>query len=206
MDYYTQFIQAAVGTTSHLAGLLKGWISGLASDPKTGLPLAGVVVTAQRTTGQTWSVTTADNGSYSIELPSGNYSITASLPGYAEFLSEIEIPPDQSVQLDLPLQICQPPQEVDFSFVPAEPWAGEMTTFSASVTGPLAQLVDYDWDFGDKHFASGQIVTHIYTRSQIYPVTLTATTCGGSGTARHDVLIVLAPVSIYLPLLSGNQP
>ncbi len=206
ITYFTRFIQAAVGTTAHLAGLLEGRMNGLAFDAQSGAPLAGVVVSAQRTSGQTWSAITAQDGSYSIDLPSGNYSITASLPGYGEFLaSETGVPPDQTVQLDLPLQVCLPPQNVDFSFVPAEPWAGELTTFSASVTGTLDLPVDYDWSFGDNHSASGQIVTHIYTRSQVYPVTLTATTCGGSSTARHDVPIDPAPVSLYLPLLSGNQ-
>lgn len=206
LTYFTYFIQAAVGTAAHVAGLLEGQMNGLAYDAQNGTPLSGVVVAAQRTRGLTWSTTSAEDGSYSIDLPSGSYIVTASLPGYGDFLaSELEIPPDQTARLDLPLQVCQPPQGVDFNFIPAEPWAGEMMTFSANVTGGLDLPVNYDWDFGDNHLASGQTVTHIFTRSQVYQVTLTATTCGGSGTSRHDVPIDPAPVSIYLPFLSGNQ-
>jgi hypothetical protein len=206
LAYFTHFIQAAVGTTAHLAGLLEGRMSGLAYDVQTGVPLAGVVVTAQRATGLTWSVTTAEDGSYSIDLPSGKYSLTASLTGYGDLIiDETDIPVDQTAQLDLPLQICQAPQTIDFSFSPEIPRVGDLMTFSASVSGTDGLPVDYQWSLGDNHSANGQIVTHIYTRSRVYPVMLTASTCGGSGTSIQDIQIDPAPVSIYLPLLNGNQ-
>ncbi|MBN1484914.1 MAG: PKD domain-containing protein [Chloroflexia bacterium] len=67
---------------------------------------------------------------------------------------------------------CAPLEGLDFGWSPDLPVAGEVITFSASVSG--SEPIDYDWDFGDGFTGTGALVLHSYDDSGTYTVNLKA--------------------------------
>ena len=68
------------------------------------------------------------------------------------------------------------PPVANFTWTPSVPKVGESITFDASAsTSNGGIIVKYEWDFGDGGHATGKIVTHTYTSSGTYTVTLNIT-------------------------------
>jgi hypothetical protein len=79
---------------------------------------------------------------------------------------------------------------------------GDTTTFTATITG--GTNVTYDWDFGDGHSTTGQIVEHIYEAAGTYSVTVTATNSRGSASAETLAVIETHLYDIFLPQVVKN--
>lgn len=65
-----------------------------------------------------------------------------------------------------------------FTYLPAEPKAGQLTTFDASGSSPNGgTIVSYEWDFGDGNTTatSSATITHVYADPDTYNVTLKVT-------------------------------
>jgi PKD repeat protein len=95
----------------------------------------------------------------------------------------------QTVQIDEPI-INLPPRAVISG--PASGLVGETLSFSGSGSSDSdGSIVSYAWDFGDGITGSGGItVTHSYSTTGSYTVTLTVTDNGGlTGKATHGVQI-----------------
>lgn len=76
------------------------------------------------------------------------------------------------------------------SFTPKQPIEGVPLTFTASATATDGGAVTYAWQFGDGTTGDGIPVTHVYTESGTYTVTLTVTdTTAASSTATLRVVI-----------------
>ncbi len=80
-----------------------GTISGTVTDSSTGDPIAGATVTANGI-----SVSTGTDGIYSIELPPGTYTVTASADGY-----------DDSSKTDITV-VAEETTPVDFELTPTQ--------------------------------------------------------------------------------------
>jgi len=79
------------------------------------------------------------------------------------------------------IRIEKPPF-ASFTYSPPFPKAGEAITFNATSSTPDGGIiVSYDWDFGDGNITvtENPIITHLYTSSGIYNVTLTITDSAG---------------------------
>jgi len=78
--------------------------------------------------------------------------------------------------LDVSLSPEHVPPTASFIFTPQIPRIGEVTTFDGSSSSDSdGQIVSWAWDFGDGNSAAGETVTHAYTESGEYTVTLTVT-------------------------------
>lgn len=90
--------------------------------------------------------------------------------------------------------VNQPPR-AQFSFNPEVPANGTVVSFDARTTSdPDGDNLVYTWAFGDGTLASGQQVTHSYTESGVYTVTLIVTDSGSNpdrltGTIWHDITV-----------------
>lgn len=92
---------------------------------------------------------------------------------------------------------CRPVQAPAIQWAPGRPRPHQTVTLSATVAGGDVPI-PFSWDLGDGGIAQGQVVTHTYGQAGSYTVTLSATNCGGSGSAVVRETVV---VPAYLPLI-----
>jgi len=64
------------------------------------------------------------------------------------------------------------------------------TDFSASGTTDDGSIVSYSWDFGDGNSATGENVSHTYTASEEYTLTLTVTDDAGKSATKTGTILV----------------
>ncbi len=83
------------------------------------------------------------------------------------------------------------PPSAGFSFVPANPVAGEAITFDASAsTDPGGTIYSWEWDFGDGSEGKGEMITHTYSSAGQYLVQLKVIdNRSSSGTASQTIAI-----------------
>ena len=84
--YFTNFVKASIGTYAHMNDCLipsgVGNLNGHVTSVSDGAPIEGVTMTADDGQGHIYPDTTDPNGYYTIMLPTGTYTVTASLAGY----------------------------------------------------------------------------------------------------------------------------
>lgn len=96
------------------------------------------------------------------------------------------------------------PPVANFTFVPQTPQVNTEITFNASSSyDPDGSIVNYTWDFGDGTTAEGKVVTHSYSVSGIYRVTLTVTDNNGTKTSLTKVLVI-QPILDFVPPTPQN--
>jgi len=78
MDYYTEFIKAAVGTLAHMGCLAgtEGGLAGYVTDLSSGLPIEGARMSASNRFGQEWQTFTGPDGSYILNLTRDFYTVS----------------------------------------------------------------------------------------------------------------------------------
>ena len=81
-----------------------------------------------------------------------------------------------------------------FTWTPSIPKTGDSMTFDASSSTPNGgTITEYEWNFGDGEYASGQTVTHAYTNLGIYIVTLNVTDTEGLWNTKQKQIQVVQP-------------
>ncbi len=93
---------------------------------------------------------------------------------------------------------CIPISGTDFTYAPPQPHPWQVITFTGSVEQG-SEPITYTWAFGDRGTAAGRVVTHTYTISNTYAVTLTAENACSHQTVRKAIRVIW-PYVIYLPL------
>ncbi len=84
------------------------------------------------------------------------------------------------------------PQAI-FTYLPTPPITSEDITFNATASDDLdGQIVNYSWDFGDDNITTliDPIITHIYTSTGTYNVTLTVTDNDGLTDSESKLITV----------------
>jgi len=87
-----------------------------------------------------------------------------------------------------------------FEMTPEKPAAGALVTFYAYGSYDGAGIVDYSWSFGDGTYANGWEVTHVYTATGRYTVTLTVTNIYGVQSSVSESVTVRG----HAPSISGT--
>jgi len=188
LDYFTDFIKAAVGTFSHL-GCMLGTFSGRVTDIYSGLPLSGATVEALVDGSVIQGTTTTPDGLYRMDLPLDSYTLRASQPGYIPHsIPDVTVQGALTTTLDIPLEAYVPIPSADFVFQPQPAQVGEPVVFTGTVSGGTPPI-EYTWDFGDGNLGDGQVVEHIFGLDDTYTVVMTATNGAGSITAMLDVVV-----------------
>ena len=81
-----------------IEGVATGTLTGKVTDKDTGLPIVGATVTAN-----SHQTTTNSTGGYTITLPAGNYTLTASKTGYYPNSTTVEVLVNQTTTLNFQL-------------------------------------------------------------------------------------------------------
>jgi hypothetical protein len=119
-------IQAASAQNETLAG-----ISGRITD-RTGAVIAGVTVTLRDTTGKKRQATTGTDGSFHLmQVPAGQYELTATASGFKTSLQSIELKPSELAMLQPVLDVGAASEVVE---VEAGSSAAAVQTESANVS------------------------------------------------------------------------
>ncbi len=115
---------------------------------------------------------------------------------------------NEKVEADLngdgvPDKVIAPPR-ASFTMTPKSAGVNTGITFNASSSyDPDGSIVNYTWDFGDGTTAEGKVVTHSYSVSGIYMVTLTVTDNNGTKTSLTKVLVI-QPILDFVPPTPQN--
>jgi len=110
----------------------------------------------------------------------GNYTVTLTVTdndGLKDSLSKV-------------ITVKSPPV-ASFTYSPEGPVVCEKRIFNASSSyDPDGEIVSYNWDFGDRNTAKGEMVTYAYTKDGEYTVTLTITDNDGLVNSTSKVIEV----------------
>jgi hypothetical protein len=182
LDYFAEFVRAALASLAHLGGLLVGYADGVVRDADSNQPLADAIVSVQYNTSLMLSTTSQSGGDFSLSLPPGSFTVNATAPNHVPLaVPGVEILAGLTTSLDFALETCQHLDGVTFNFAPAEPIVGQTVTLTASLTAAAPPAVIYTWDLGDgSPVVSGPELTsisHVFTpqsRDQIYQVSVSA--------------------------------
>ena len=189
LDYFTAYVKAAVGSMGHLGCLGQSGLEGIVTDQFNGNPIPNAHLVVQAPGGQTWTVDTAANGSYSLPLEPDTYTVIVSATGYLPTsIPNVVVVENEVTTLDTPLERCLALQDVDFTHSPLMPLLGEPAFFTMTYstgTPPTGAA----WDFGDGELGSGLVVTHTYTISDILTVKMTAANCDGPLSVSKEIFV-----------------
>ena len=162
-----------------------GAIAGVVTDTSS-RPVAGATVTD----GSRRATTATDGRYYLADVPEGNYTVTASAPGYLPTVmaaivyrgvtttKNFVLYPDSTERL-----------EVEFSATPysgVEPLLVAFRDLSSSPDG----IVSWLWDFGDGSSSRLQNPTHRYVQDGTYTARLTVTEADGDRDTRAHYITV----------------
>jgi len=197
--YFTNFVKASIATYAHMSGCLipspKGYLDGHVTTANSEAPIEGVTITANDGQGHAYSATTDLTGYYTMTLPPGSYTVTASLAGYSPQSQSATIIFDEVSSLDFALQVlCKPTTRLNFTWLPLDPVNRELVTFTGSSDG--SEPFTYTWDFGDSSSGTGRTSTHTYANSSDYSVVFTATNACGKASSEHVVTVSKRPVTV----------
>jgi hypothetical protein len=147
-------------------GAFAGEISGLLIAADTGMPLSGVPITAQDSTGEVRRSFTGTDGRFSfVDLPSGSYSLVAADQNYrsAENGSRVYLSAEQ--KLNVTLRASQPASIVGRVFNESGPFPGaEVRLYARQMDGMsgLLRKVGTANTERDGHFRFGGLVAGVY--------------------------------------------
>jgi len=106
---------------------------------------------------------------------------------------------------------CDAVTGVEFDWTPLTATVGAAVTLTAALEGTPTPPVEYSWAFGDGGAAvtTGTVVTHVYTATGVYTVTLTAANACGQAGATHLLTVedITPPTQwrIFLPLVTRHS-
>ena len=163
-----------------------GQLTGVAQTV-SGTPLHNVLITATQSNGLQWNTTPTADGHFSLQLDSGTYTVSATLPHYhTATYPNITITPKHTTTLTVTLH-CDAVEGLTLTWTPTEIWANTLVTLTGTVTqGDLP--ISYTWQFSDTAgLIVGNPVTHTFpahaTATTPYPIILTASNACSQQTA-----------------------
>ncbi len=203
MGYYTEFTRASLAAFAHLGCLYDSRLMGTVRDDDDSQPIPGAHIEAWQGGVIFHSTTSHPDGSFSLDLPTGSYTIKVSAQDHlsASFPDTVVVS-TQPVSLNPRLTPCVFVSSAAASALPHIVSIAETVNFSASAAGEAP--LEFTWDFGDGQTASGQAISHAFATQGAYPVELTVSNLCGVPQS------VLIPVFVdverfFLPAISQTD-
>jgi hypothetical protein len=203
--YFTNFVKASIATFAHMSGcrIPVGALNGHVTAAGSGTPLEGATVIADDGQGNTVPVITDSSGYYTVTLPADTYTVTSTLDGYVPLSQSSTITEGHVTTLDFELETgCEPVTGFDFTWLPDQPFIGDVVTFTATVSG--TDPVDFQWSFGDTFTSTGATVEHTYVEANTYTVELSASNACGTDQSIKEITIWQQLLEFFLPLVGKN--
>ncbi len=125
MDYYTNFVKAALATFTHMSScqLPSGSLDGTVSETGTAMPIPGAALVFTDALGHDFNVTADGSGTYTFLLPAGVYTATVTADGYLPVtISDITVLADTLVTQDFELSLVP---ETFVTYLPLSLRSGE---------------------------------------------------------------------------------
>lgn len=171
-------------------------LRGMVSDAATLLPIDGANVTVDAGS----VATSTASGAYTLTLPAGVYSVTASAAGYLPQEIGAVTLVSGTVALDFALEpaFCPDPS---IGAVISET-SGLTVTFTAQVTATYA--LSFLWDFGDGVTSTLAAPVHVYSDYGAYTAALQVNDYCGQAQWSGGVQLPAPPKKIYLPLVRAR--
>jgi PKD repeat protein len=100
--------------------------------------------------------------------------------------------------------VCEPVAGLDFSWIPTDPFNGDLITFTAIAAGTTP--IDFQWNFDDGITFTGMIVNHTYLDAATHTVELSAINACSIDKVRiiKDIPILQQIFRFFIPLLGKN--
>lgn len=182
----------AQASVTHQVTVSEGLVPEFTWDPQ--FPVAGTAVQfVDLSSGAVvdWQWDFGDGGTDAAQNPVHVYDA----PGTYQVRLTINDAAGLSASVAHPVEVAAAAGDVDFTWQPQDPHAGEAVTFLPAVTADCP-VGGWWWDFGDGSGSQEETPAHVYEAPGEYQVTLEVTfdsaACGGSSTATH-VLAVQPP-------------
>ncbi len=136
-------------------------------------------------TGSVVKHTFAKAGKYTVSLAVTNESGNTAIATRTITVKEVSPTPTPTPPP------CPSPSGVAISISPSSPTTDDIITFTGSaVDGDGHAIVSWEWNFGDGATASGQVVTHRFTKAGSYKVVLKVTNdCGAYATGSKTITV-----------------
>jgi PKD repeat protein len=108
-------------------------------------------------------------------------------------------PDEPLLSLPVTLTVCTPISGTDFTWTPVSPFAGEVVTFTASVSG--SEPISFYWEFSDGITSTAESPARTFAPG-VYTVTLTTSNACGVDMITYTITIAASPWRSTLPLVS----
>jgi PKD repeat protein len=161
LDYYTEFVKAAIGTFAHMTDCLipsgLGSLEGAVTADNDGAPIEGARVSAESSDGYTYNAYADSDGYYARPLLEGEYTVTASAYGYLPSTASGVIVEDNAVT------------SLDFALLEAPYYAVSGTVMQAGSGFPLLAQIAFEgspvitWSDPTTGFYSAELPEGEYT-------------------------------------------
>src|SRR5215469_1783168 len=84
----------------------RGTITGTVIDPAGGVVANAAIEVKNTQTGAVYQVGTSGTGNYTVQVPTGEYEVSAMAPGFKQYLRpNIVVPVEQTLRIDVPLEV-----------------------------------------------------------------------------------------------------
>lgn len=144
-----------------------------------GLAFAGAAITGSPTTAGTFDIALTATNATGSDSKTLKLTVTDTPPG----------------TVNLPPAFASTPL-----FTPRQPVVGTPVTFTAAATDPNSDSLTYTWNFGDGTTGTGASVTHIYTVSDLYKVSVIVSDGLLSASAEVTVEVVVFELADFLDI------
>jgi len=141
----------------------------------------------------------------------GLHTVQVSKSGYQTDTRQVTINAGQTTTVQVTL-VAQPPANQSpnaaFTFSPSSPQVGESVSFNGqSSSDPDGSVVAYEWNFDDGATATGALVSHSFTATGTYDVTLTVRDDdGATDSVTHSVTVRASDAVGWISPVSHEDP
>ena len=90
----------------------------------------------------------------------------------------------------------QPPT-ASFTYSPEKTVVNQTITFDVSASSDDGEIISWEWDFGDGSTGVGKVITHSYSSSGNYTVTLTVTDDRGAKNSTSKLIAVYSTIAVF---------